>query len=238
MELHERLVTTKPAASPPKEPFADLRTRSTCSSSASWAPSSRGRSIDPVGMRDRVIADIRRHLSGETGSPATTAMAHERDRRRHPRLRTARAPARGRLDHGDHGQRPGRDLDRAPGPPLRDDGALQRRLAPRRIINRMVAQIGRRIDESSPMVDAHRTAPRQRDHRTRSPARCSRSASSRASARAAGHGQHRLALGGVGRLPAPLHPGAAERARLGGTGSGRRRSSTRSRRASPTTSGS
>ena len=43
----------------------------------------------------------------------------------------------------------------------------------RRIINKIVSQIGRRIDESSPMVDARlRREPRERDHpRCRSPAR-------------------------------------------------------------------
>ena len=57
----------------------------------------------------------------------------------------------------------------------------------RRIINRMVAQIGRRIDESSPMVDA-RLPDGSRVNaiilRSRSRARCSRSGSSRASASA------------------------------------------------------
>ena len=69
MELHERLVTTKPtaAAAPQKEPFADLKNSIHMLVISELGPQLTGQVIDPVGMRDRVIADIRRHLSGETG---------------------------------------------------------------------------------------------------------------------------------------------------------------------------
>src|SRR6185312_9227815 len=70
MELHERLVTTKPAATaaaPQKEPFADLKNSIHMLVISELGPQLTGQVIDPVGMRDRVIADIRRHLSGETG---------------------------------------------------------------------------------------------------------------------------------------------------------------------------
>ena len=70
MELHERLVTTKPAAAtgaPQKEPFADLKNSIHMLVISELGPQLTGQVIDPVGMRDRVVADIRRHLSGETG---------------------------------------------------------------------------------------------------------------------------------------------------------------------------
>ncbi len=110
--------------------------------------------MDPAALRERVLADIRRQLAVETASRATTASGSQGDRRRHPRPRPARAAPRRRFDHGDHGQRPSRDLDRARGPALRDDVRFNDEWHLRRIINKMVAQVGRRIDESSPMVDA------------------------------------------------------------------------------------
>ena len=68
MELHERLVTTKPAtATPQKEPFADLKNSIHMLVISELGPQLTGQVLDPVGMRDRVVADIRRHLSGETG---------------------------------------------------------------------------------------------------------------------------------------------------------------------------
>ena len=70
------------------------RTRSTCSSSGASAWQLTGQVIDPVGMRDRVIADIRRHLRRDRHLPRRPRLAHQRDRRRHSRLRAARAPAR------------------------------------------------------------------------------------------------------------------------------------------------
>ena len=66
---------------------------------------------------------------------------------------------------------------------------------------------------STPASPTARASTRS-SRRSRSRARCSRSASSRASASAlAGHGQHRLAQRGVGRVPAALHPGAAQHPR-------------------------
>ena len=69
--------------------------------------------------------DPRRSSAQEAGALAgRPRAARRRDRRRHLRLRPARAAARRRLDLGDHGQRPARHLDRAPRPALRDDAAL------------------------------------------------------------------------------------------------------------------
>ena len=156
MELHERLVTTKPAVAPPtKEPFADLKNSIHMLVISELGPQLTGQAIDPVGMRDRVIADIRRHLSGETGIS------------RDDRERLTSEIADDILGYGPlerllsddsiteimvNGpseiwiERQGRLYETTVR--FSDDSHL------RRIINRMVAQIGRRIDESSPMVDA------------------------------------------------------------------------------------
>src|SRR6187551_706483 len=156
MELHERLVTTKPAvAAPTKEPFADLKNSIHMLVISELGPQLTGQTIDPGGMRDRVIADIRRHLSGETGIS------------RDDRERLTSEIADDILGYGPlerlladdsiteimvNGpseiwiERQGRLYETTVR--FNDDSHL------RRIINRMVAQVGRRIDESSPMVDA------------------------------------------------------------------------------------
>src|SRR6187431_2382174 len=158
MELHERIVTTKPktAATPPtKEPFADLKNEIHMLVITELGPQMSGQTFDPVAMRDRVLADIRRHLSSQTGIS------------RDDRERLTAEIADDILGYG--------PLERL----LADDSITeimvngpseiwierQGRLYEttvrfgddshlRRIINRMVAQVGRRIDESSPMVDA------------------------------------------------------------------------------------
>src|SRR6476619_1704737 len=157
MELHERIVTTKPATAtaPQKEPFADLKNSIHMLVISELGPQLTGQVLDPVGMRDRVIADIRRHLSGETGIA------------RDDRERLTNEIADDILGYG--------PLERL----LSDDSITeimvngpseiwierQGRLYEttvrfndashlRRISNRMVEQLGRRIDESSPMVDA------------------------------------------------------------------------------------
>jgi pilus assembly protein CpaF len=70
MELHERIVTTKPkTATPPptKEPFADLKNEIHMLVITELGPQMTGQVFDAVAMRDRVLADIRRHLSTQTG---------------------------------------------------------------------------------------------------------------------------------------------------------------------------
>ena len=76
-------------------------------------------------------------------------------RRRHPRLRAARAVPARPGHHRDHGQRPRPDLRRARRPDLRRSTASSptRRTCAARS-TRSSARVGRRVDESSPMVDA------------------------------------------------------------------------------------
>src|SRR5262245_17634524 len=157
MELHERLVTNKgPAAAPPtREPFADLKNSIHMLVIGELGPQLTGQTLDPVGLRDRVLADIRRHLANETGIS------------RDDRERLTAEIADDILGYGPlerlladdsitevmvNGpseiwiERQGRLYETTVR--FTDDSHL------RRIINRMVAQVGRRIDESSPMVDA------------------------------------------------------------------------------------
>ena len=145
-----------PALPPPaKEPFADLKNPIHMLVIGELGPQLTGQTLDPVGMRDRVIADIRRHLSGETGIS------------RDDRERLLAEIADDILGYGPLERLLADDsiteiMVNGPGEiwierqgrlyettvRFSDDSHL------RRIINRMVAQIGRRIDESSPMVDA------------------------------------------------------------------------------------
>ena len=245
MELHERLVTTKPtvarsdqgAVRRPQE--LDPHARHQRARPAAHGPGDRpGRDARPR-RRRHPPAPLRRDRHLARGPRA----AHQRDRRRHPRLRPARAPARGRLDHGDHGQRAGRDLDRASGTALRDDRALQRRLAPaphHQPDGRADRPPHRRVLADGRRPPARRLA-RQRDHRAAlalGPAPHDPEVRAQAP-RAPGHGQHRLAQRGVGRLPAPLHPGAAQRPHLRRYGLGQDDAPERAVvGASPTTSGS
>ena len=156
MELHERLTTTRPVVtSPGRDPFGELKNRIHFAVIGDLGPQLFNVSMDPLSLRDRVTADIRTHLAQETGIS------------RDDRERIAGEIADDILGHG--------PLERL----LADDSVTeimvngpndvwverQGRLYEttvrftddshlRRIINKMVAQVGRRIDESSPMVDA------------------------------------------------------------------------------------
>jgi pilus assembly protein CpaF len=156
MELHERLTTSRPlAAHGPSDPFSDLKNTVHLAVIGDLGPQLFNVHMDPAALRERVTADIRRHLSQETGLS------------RDDRDRITSELADDILGHG--------PLERL----LADDSVTeimvngpfdvwierQGRLYPttvrfnddshlRRIINKIVAQVGRRVDESSPMVDA------------------------------------------------------------------------------------
>jgi pilus assembly protein CpaF len=156
MDLHERLATGRSSAPERREvdPFSDLKNQVHLAVIGDLGPQLFNVQMDPIPLRERVLADIRRHLSQETLS-------------REDRERVSGEIADDILGHG--------PLERL----LSDDTVTeimvngphdiwierQGRLYPttvqfndeshlRRIINKMVAQVGRRIDESSPMVDA------------------------------------------------------------------------------------
>jgi len=156
MELHERLLTA-PTVAPTSghDPFSELKDRVHLAVIGDLGPQLFNVNIDPGSLRERVISDIRGHLSRESGIS------------RDDRDRLTAEIADDILGHG--------PLERL----LADDSVTeimvngpvdvwverQGRLYEttvrfkdeshlRRIINKMVAQVGRRIDESSPMVDA------------------------------------------------------------------------------------
>jgi pilus assembly protein CpaF len=156
MELHERLsTTTRPAPGSGPDPFADLKNRIHLAVIADLGPQLFNAGIDPLAMRERVLTDLRARLAPEPGLS------------RDDRDRLEAELADDILGHGPlerlladetvteimvNGpwdiwvERQGRLFETT----VRfiDDSHL------RRIINKMVAEVGRRIDESSPMVDA------------------------------------------------------------------------------------
>src|ERR687883_156804 len=156
MELHERLTSARPiVASGGRDPFAEVKNRIHLAVIGDLGPQLFATSIDPFALRERVTAEIETRLGAEAGIS------------RDDRERIAGEIAADILGHG--------PLERL----LADDSVTeimvngayeiwverQGRLYQttvrfndeshlRRIINKMVAQVGRRIDESSPMVDA------------------------------------------------------------------------------------
>jgi len=156
MELHERLSTSRPVApSTGPDPFADVKNRIHLAVISQLGPQLFNTTMEPAALRERVREDIRESLSEEAGIS------------RDDRERLVASISDDILGHG--------PLERL----LADDSVTeimvngpfdiwverQGRLYEtnvrfnddshlRRIINKMVAQVGRRIDESSPMVDA------------------------------------------------------------------------------------
>src|SRR5438477_4396130 len=157
MDLHERLTTARPVetGAAGADPWAVLKNSVHLRVIGDLGPQLFNITTDPAVLRDRVVADIRRHLTQESGLS------------RDDRDRITAELADDILGHG--------PLERL----LADDTVTeimvngpseiwierQGRLYPttvrfnddshlRRIINKIVAQVGRRVDESSPMVDA------------------------------------------------------------------------------------
>jgi pilus assembly protein CpaF len=156
MDLQERLSNARPVAVPAgRDPFSDLKTRVHMAVIGDLGPQLFNVNMDPLTLRDRVMTDIRAHLSQEVGMS------------RDDRERIVAEVADDILGHG--------PLERL----LADESVTeimvngpfdvwverQGRLYEttvrftdeshlRRIINKIVAQVGRRIDESSPLVDA------------------------------------------------------------------------------------
>jgi pilus assembly protein CpaF len=156
MELHERLSTARPVSvARGRDPFDEVKNRIHLAVIGDLGPQLFNVNMDPNALRERVFTDIRNHLSREQGIS------------RDDRERLANEIGDDILGHG--------PLERL----LADESVTeimvngpfdvwverQGRLYEttvrftdeshlRRIINKIVAQIGRRIDESSPLVDA------------------------------------------------------------------------------------
>ncbi|GIU95316.1 MAG: type II secretion system protein E [Gaiellaceae bacterium] len=154
MELHERL---NPSQRPTleSEPFAELKNRIHMTVISELGPQLFNVAVDPRELRDRVTADVRRHLNDEPG------LARE-DRERLTSEILDDILGYGPLERliADDSiteimcngpddiwiERGGKLYETTVR--FTDDSHL------RRIINKIVSQVGRRIDESSPMVDA------------------------------------------------------------------------------------
>src|ERR671932_2227115 len=156
MELHERLTTARPIVAPSgRDPFSEVKNRIHFEVIGELGPQLFAATLDPFALRDRVTKEIQTRLGNEAGIS------------RDDRERLTAEIADDILGHG--------PLERL----LADDSVSeimvngpfevwverQGRLYEttvrftdeshlRRIINKIVAQVGRRIDESSPMVDA------------------------------------------------------------------------------------
>ena len=155
MELHERIQTARPlTGSDGRDPFSDLKNRLYLALINDLGPQLFTFGTDSAQIRTRVESDLKERLQEEPG------LSRE-DRERLLSEITDDVVGYGPLErvladesvseimvNGAHEiwvERQGRLYETT----LRftDDSHL------RRIINKMVAQIGRRIDESSPMVD-------------------------------------------------------------------------------------
>jgi len=156
MDLHERLAAARPAAAVAgRDPFTEVKNRIHLAVIGDLGPQLFNVSIDPLELRERVRNEIRTLLAQETGIA------------RDDRDRIVSELADDILGHGPlerlladdsiteimvNGpydiwiERAGRLYETAVR--FNDEGHL------RRIINKIVAQVGRRIDEGSPMVDA------------------------------------------------------------------------------------
>ena len=154
MDLHERLKTSRPSAGE-RDPFAELKSRVHIAVIGELGPQLFNVNMDPEELRERVLSDLGEQLEQETGV--------SRDDRRRIALEVADdILGHGPLDklladdtvteimvNGPHDiwiERGGRlyqsDVQ------FNDESHLTR------MITKMVAQVGRRIDETSPMVDA------------------------------------------------------------------------------------
>jgi pilus assembly protein CpaF len=156
MELHERLSSHRPAAGlDGPDPFGELKNQIHLTVIGDLGPQLFNVTMDPAGLRERVVTDIRRRLSEEVGLSrddrdrltaeiADDILGHGPLERLLTDESVSEIMVNGPFDIWV--ERQGRLYETTVR--FNDDSHL------RRIINKMVAQVGRRIDESSPMVDA------------------------------------------------------------------------------------
>jgi pilus assembly protein CpaF len=155
MELHERIRTQPTSVDHTSDPFADIKNRIHQSVITELGPQLYQETMNPDVLRTRVTSAIKSELAAEHGLS------------RDDRARLADEIADDTLGHGPIEKLLGdgsiteimvngpaevwierEGLLELTGIRFNDDSHL------RRIINKIVAQIGRRIDEASPMVDA------------------------------------------------------------------------------------
>jgi pilus assembly protein CpaF len=156
MELHERLTTARTTANAAeRDPFAELKNRIHFAVIGDLGPQLFNVNMDPEALRDRVLADVRDQLAQETGisrdDRQRIALDIADDILGHGPLEKLLADdsVTEIMVNGPHEiwiERQGRLYETSV--QFNDESHL------RRIVNKMVAQVGRRIDEGSPMVDA------------------------------------------------------------------------------------
>jgi pilus assembly protein CpaF len=156
MELHERLSTSAPITTlSGPDPFAEVKNRIHLAVIGELGPQLFNASMDPMALRERVVTDIRVHLGSENGISrddrerlvsdiSDDILGHGPIERLLADDSVTEVMVNGPFDVWV--ERQGRLYQTTVR--FNDDSHL------RRIINKMVAQVGRRIDESSPMVDA------------------------------------------------------------------------------------
>jgi pilus assembly protein CpaF len=156
MELHERLSTSAPITTlSGPDPFAEVKNRIHLAVIGELGPQLFNASMDPMALRERVVMDIRVHLGSENGISrddrerlvsdiSDDILGHGPIERLLADDSVTEIMVNGPFDVWV--ERQGRLYQTTVR--FNDDSHL------RRIINKMVAQVGRRIDESSPMVDA------------------------------------------------------------------------------------
>jgi pilus assembly protein CpaF len=154
MDLHERLSTSKPVTAD-RDPFAEVKSRVHFTVIGDLGPQLYNVNMDPEALRDRVLADVRDQLAQETGIS------------RDDRQRIALEVTDDILGHGPLERLLADEtvteimvngpyeiwIERG-GRLYQSDVQFNDESQLRRIINKMVAQVGRRVDEGSPMVDA------------------------------------------------------------------------------------
>jgi pilus assembly protein CpaF len=154
MELHERFSTSKPVSGA-NDPFAEVKSRVHFTVIGDLGPQLYNVNMDPEDLRERVLADVRDQLAQETG------IARD-DRQRIAIEVTDDILGHGPLERLLADESVTEIMVNGPyeiwiergGRLYESDVQFNDEWHLRRIINKMVAQVGRRIDESSPMVDA------------------------------------------------------------------------------------
>ena len=160
MDLHERLAPTRPGDPSPNgggvtDPHAELKNNVHLLVISDLGPQLFNVSVDPVTLRERVLADIRRHLTQESGLSRSErdaiTMEIADDILGHGPLERLLADdtVSEIMVNGPYDvwvERQGKLMQTSVR--FHDESHL------RRILNKIVAQVGRRVDESSAMVDA------------------------------------------------------------------------------------
>jgi pilus assembly protein CpaF len=155
MDLHERLNTARTVAPSAREPLNELKNLIHLRVIGELGPQVFTQSMDPDELRELVVADIRRHLAGEVGLSRDDREALTQEIAADiigygpiERLLADDSITEIMINGADEIwiERQGRLYDTTVH--FSDESHL------RRIINKMVGQVGRRVDEASPMVDA------------------------------------------------------------------------------------